>query len=160
MESTKTISQEDFEVLRNYIRSECALEISEDKKYLIETRLGHLLEETESGSFHEFYLKAKADLTHGLRDRIVDAITTHETLWFRDKGPWNIIENIILPDFVQKLKDGTALRIRIWSAACSTGCPVTMVSTLILMKVIIIAQNADRKITYPSKSAGTDNRVK
>ena len=121
MESKKPITQQDFEMLRDYIRKECALEIADDKKYLIETRLGHLLEETRSKDFREFCLKAKSDFTYGLRDRIVDAITTHETLWFRDKGPWKLLENVIFPDFVQQLKDGTALRIKIWSRRC-LGC--------------------------------------
>ena len=121
MESNKTISQQDFDMLRDYIRKECALEISDDKKYLIETRLGHLLEETGIKDFNEFCLKAKRDFTYGLRDRIVDAITTHETLWFRDKTIWSVIEKVILPNFAQQLVDGPAVRIRIWSAACSTG---------------------------------------
>ena len=121
MESTRTISQHDFDMLRDYIRSECALEISNDKKYLIETRLGHLLDEAGCKDFYDFYLKAKSDFTHGLRDRIVDAITTHETLWFRDKGIWNLIEKSILPAFVQNIKDGMTAQIKIWSTACSTG---------------------------------------
>jgi len=48
-------------------------------------------------------------------------MTTNETLWFRDGHPFRILKEVLLPEFAEPLKSGLRFRIRIWSAACSTG---------------------------------------
>lgn len=105
--------------MRDYIRKECALEISDDKKYLVESRLMPLMRDCNAKSYDDFYRKIHQD--HGLRDKIVHAITTHETLWFRDKSPWRLLEDIILPDLAEQIRTQKKSKIRIWCAACSTG---------------------------------------
>lgn len=119
--STGTISQADFDLLRSYIHKECALEISEQKKYLISSRLTPILTEIGAKSWQELHDFAKKDFTNKIRDRIVDAITTHETLWFRDDSLWRAMREKIMPDLMDQLKSGKKRRIRIWSAASSTG---------------------------------------
>src|SRR5690606_11701847 len=54
----------------------------------------------------------------GLREVVVDAMTTNETLWFRDVYPFDILKNRLIPEFVSSQP---GQRLRIWSAACSSG---------------------------------------
>lgn len=115
------LSEREFEVLCNYIRKECAVEINHDKQYLIESRLSPIIRDYGASSYDDFYRKIQSDHTGQLRNRIVDAITTHETLWFRDASLWRMIEECILPQLAEQLSTGKAQRIKIWSAACSTG---------------------------------------
>ena len=80
-------------------------------------QIGH---ESGSTSFGDFYRKlSTADQT--LRDKIVDAITTNETLWFRDGSPWRVMRDVILPEYLEYAAKQPMHKFRIWSAACSTG---------------------------------------
>jgi chemotaxis protein methyltransferase CheR len=115
------LNQEEFLLLREYIQKECGIVVSDEKVYLIESRLARLVVETDSRSFKEFYLKAKSDVTKNLRNKIIDAMTTNETLWFRDAKPWTIVEEVVIPKFIDDLRSGRKQSIQVWSAACSTG---------------------------------------
>jgi chemotaxis protein methyltransferase CheR len=118
--STK-IDLNEFRLMRDYIEKNCGIHITDEKMYLVETRLTTLMVEKGCHSFTELYRKATADYTNSLRDKIVDAMTTNETLWFRDMSPFIILEEVLLPELVQEIKAGRKLKIRIWCAACSTG---------------------------------------
>ncbi len=114
------ITAQEFDLIRGYIEKSCGIAISDNKKYLIESRLTKLVTESGSTSFGDFYRKlATAD--QSLRDKIVDAITTNETLWFRDGSPWRVMRDIILPGFLELAQKQPMHKFRIWSAACSTG---------------------------------------
>jgi chemotaxis protein methyltransferase CheR len=71
--------------------------------------------------FRKLHARAKADGMHKLRDKIVDAMTTNETLWFRDTSPFEALRTTILPKMYDEFKKGKRRDIRVWSAACSTG---------------------------------------
>jgi chemotaxis protein methyltransferase CheR len=126
------LNQEEFLLLREYIQKECGIVVSDEKVYLIESRLARLVVETDSKSFKEFYLKAKSDVTKNLRNKIIDAMTTNETLWFRDAKPWTIIEEVVIPKFIDDLRSGRKQYIQVWSAACSTGQEPYSFSMLLL----------------------------
>ncbi|NCC50996.1 MAG: protein-glutamate O-methyltransferase CheR [Spartobacteria bacterium] len=115
------ISQVEFDLLRGYIQEHCGILVGDEKSYLIESRLAQLVVENGCTDFRQFYQKAKNDTAGTLRDKIIDAMTTNETLWFRDGGPWALLREVILPEFIETLASGKKHRIRIWSAACSTG---------------------------------------
>jgi chemotaxis protein methyltransferase CheR len=116
-----SISQEEFDLLRKYIQENCGILVGDEKSYLIESRLAQLVVENGCTDFMQFYLKTRQDTGGTLRDKIIDAMTTNETLWFRDNGPWKLFRETLIPDFIDVLKTGKKKRIRIWSAACSTG---------------------------------------
>lgn len=116
-----TITQQEFELLREYIHRHCGIVVGDGKTYLIESRLAHLVVETGCSTFEEFYRKTTLDPTGSLRDKIVDAITTNETLWFRDGKPWVTLREQVLPELIQKVREGRQQKIRIWCAASSTG---------------------------------------
>jgi chemotaxis protein methyltransferase CheR len=115
------IDTSEFRLMRDYIEKHCGIALSHDKAYLVETRLTTLMVETGCRSFREFYHKAVSDATNKLRDKIVDAMTTNETLWFRDGGPFRILEEVLLPRYGEEIAAGRRATVKIWSAACSTG---------------------------------------
>ncbi len=116
-----TITVDEFNLLRTYIEQHCGIALGEEKAYLVETRLAGLLAETGCADFGAFHRLASADGSTALRDRIVDAMTTNETLWFRDQHPYTILRERLLPPLAEEIRQGSRFRIRIWSAASSTG---------------------------------------
>ena len=108
-------------LLSKYVAEACCIHLGEEKRYLFEARLGTLISESGARDIPEFIALAKADATGRLRDKIIDSMTTHETYWFRDARPWESLEKFILPEFGNLLRKGEKSRIRILSAACSSG---------------------------------------
>lgn len=119
--SPAKISPEEFHLLRDYIEKHCGIALSDDKVYLIETRLTPIMAEAGCQSFLDFYQLAQKNGGNRLRDKIVEAITTNETFWFRDTYPFAILGEVLLKQFAAELASGRRTRIRIWCTACSTG---------------------------------------
>ena len=124
MESTAAqdkISDYEFSLFRDYISENSGISIPPEKSYLIETRLTKLMLDAGADSFEEFYKHIMADPKSPMHQRIINAITTNETLWFRDSAPWKVLEEIYLPRLVEDLRAGMKARARVWCAAVSTG---------------------------------------
>jgi len=111
----------DFKLFQKYISEKCGIDITEDKAYLIETRLSKLLIDSGVQSYEElFHLLGSSSDPH-ITTKVIDAITTNETLWFRDKTPWIIFEQLLMPFYISELRSYKKSKIRIWSSAASTG---------------------------------------
>ena len=137
-------------MLAKYIYDISGINIESSKAYLIETRLGRILESENCGSYCEFYQKAKKDTSKILEKKIIDAITTNETLFFRDGGPFELLKHKILPEIFDRRSAAKMLRpIRIWSAACSTGQEVFSIA-------IILKELLGSSPPYNFKLLGTD----
>jgi len=113
---------------REYIHQACGLNIPDDKLYLIQHRLEPLAMANQCASFAEFFLKLKNDADNALRDQVIAAITTNETSFFRDTHPFDTFRDLILREFLDKIKRNRReganrpdCRLRILSAGCSTG---------------------------------------
>ena len=115
-----SITDNEFKLLRDYIEKHCGINLDRNKMYLVESRLNTLMIENGCDSYSALYQKASADKTNGLRDKIIDAMTTNETLWFRDNGPYQSLKEL-LSTLADEIRSGKRQKIRIWSAACSTG---------------------------------------
>lgn len=113
---------EDIDSICDYILELCGVYLDESKSYLIESRLADIAARAGCANYTELIETARKASGAGLRKSIIDAITTHETLFFRDNAPFEALQHRVIPDLID-LKEGTAsaTRIRIWSAACSTG---------------------------------------
>jgi chemotaxis protein methyltransferase CheR len=111
----------DITLLSRFVAEACCIHLGEEKGYLFEARLGSIITQSGAADIPDFIRLAKTDPTNRLRDRIIDAMTTHETYWFRDERPWASLRNQLLPALAEQLRKGTRPRIRILSAACSTG---------------------------------------
>jgi chemotaxis protein methyltransferase CheR len=114
------ITDVEFQLLRDYIEEQCGICLNKDKTYLLENRLSSLIEFYKCKDFSEFYYIVKCG-DRELKDKLLDAMTTNETLWFRDTHPFSILSEKILPSFAQAVKEGKKDKIKIWSAASSTG---------------------------------------
>lgn len=137
-------------VWTRYIQDICGIHLDDSKGYLLETRLGFLLSEAGAASFGELFYKVKADATDKLRARIIDAITTNETSFFRDSAPFDLLRHKLIPELIDRRgKSGGRIPIRIWSAACSTGQEAY--STGIVLKELLGDLNR-----YDIRILGTD----
>ncbi|OQX17881.1 MAG: chemotaxis protein CheR [Desulfobulbaceae bacterium A2] len=118
------ISPDEFQQLSQYILQVCGIALDSSKTYLVETRLGTLAAELGCASFLDLVRRARADVSRGIEQKIIDAISTNETLFFRDNGPFQLLQHKILPEMIdaRSAKAGVMkVPLRIWSAACSTG---------------------------------------
>ena len=115
------LSDLEFSLFQKLIRQKCGIEITEDKAYLIESRLMRILVESGIDSFSGLYHYIQSTMDEVMVGKLISAITTNETLWFRDKTPWKILEEQYLPVFIEQLRTGERSKIRIWSAAASSG---------------------------------------
>ena len=114
------LSTKAFAQFQQYIEEQCGIAIGDEKAYLIESRLTKLLIEAKLNTFEELYTMLSKKKDPKLSEKVIDAITTNETLWFRDKTPWQVIETILMPEYVEIIRK-TGRRVRIWSAAASSG---------------------------------------
>ena len=117
-----SITTNEFFLLRDIIHEKTGIFLGDNKKYLIETRLSHLVGDSQCKTFTEYYFKIKNSQRNCSHiTKLVDAITTNETLWFRDSHPFHILEKRIFPELRENAMAKGAGAIHIWSAACSTG---------------------------------------
>lgn len=121
MSTTSPIKPAEFKLLRDYIEEHSGIALSEDKSYLIDTRLSNIAAEAGCTDFAALHTRAVLDTSKQLRGRMIDAMTTNETLWFRDSHPFAILREQLIPPLVAAIRSGTRRSIRIWSAASSTG---------------------------------------
>jgi len=119
---TVAIRPAELPVWSGYIQEICGIHLDQSKAYLLETRLRSVMYESGAADFSELISKAKSDRSAKLRAKIIDAITTNETSFFRDVVPFEMLRHKILPELIdRRSKNGQPIPIRIWSAACSTG---------------------------------------
>jgi len=116
-----SINEREFILFRDYIAQESGIVIPPEKAYLIETRLSKLMLDAGSESFGAFYDYIVSCEDSTISEKIINAITVNETMWFRDETPFKVLEEIILPKLVEELIAGRKIRVRIWCAAVSTG---------------------------------------
>ena len=114
------LSLGEFQLFRVFIEQECGIVLADDKSYLLESRIRHLLDTYQCQHYGELYRKLSAGTVPDLKNQLIDSITTNETLWFRDQGPFVIMDEIFLPK-VESLVAAGKPKIRIWCAATSTG---------------------------------------
>jgi chemotaxis protein methyltransferase CheR len=115
------LSTQEFKLLREYIRRHCGIALGDEKAYLVDSRLSKLVAEHACQGYGDFYQLAVNDTSNRIRDKIIDAMTTNETLWFRDIHPFAILRETLLPELAAQVRGGRQTPLRIWSAACSTG---------------------------------------
>lgn len=118
-----SITADELRALTHYIYSISGVALDASKAYLVETRLKPMMQQYACASYMDLYTRAKADRSGAMEKEIISAITTNETLFFRDASPFEVFKHKIIPDLVDaRSKKGVRrVPIHIWSAACSTG---------------------------------------
>ncbi|ADZ90310.1 CheR family methyltransferase [Marinomonas mediterranea] len=112
--STNAITPAGYDRFRKYLQKVCGISLSENKQYLVASRLGKLLEREGFNRIEALVDTLEVGRNKALKEEVINAMTTNETLWFRDSHPFNILREKILPE----MKDRP---LKIWSAASSTG---------------------------------------
>jgi chemotaxis protein methyltransferase CheR len=129
----------EFRLWANYVYSVTRITLDAGKGYLVETRLATLAQETNSKTYKELLDKVIADTSGALKRKVIGAMTTNETSFFRDAAPFEMLRHKILPDLVdarrRQFGKDRLITLRIWSAACSTGQEVY--STAIVCKEVL-----------------------
>jgi len=111
------ISKQEYEIFRYFLENACGIVLGENKHYLVTSRLNKLTHEFSYPNLGAMLVELKKNTNNKLKERVVDAMTTNETMWFRDKYPFEMLNDIMLPE----LGKGRTKPIRIWSAASSSG---------------------------------------
>ena len=113
------MNETDFDFLRSLLHLRSGLSLSEDKRYLAESRLGILCRKRGIDGLGALVQRLRLGQDRTLETAVVEAMTTNETLFFRDRSPFDLFRDVILPE---KLAANAATRsLRIWCAAVSTG---------------------------------------
>jgi chemotaxis protein methyltransferase CheR len=112
------VTPPDYEYLRKLLKDHSGLDLSADKQYLIESRLLPLARKAGLPGLPELVQKMKGGSSI-LITQVVEAMTTNETFFFRDKVPFDHFREKIVPDLLQARANRKS--IRIWCAAGSTG---------------------------------------
>ncbi|MBQ2381144.1 MAG: protein-glutamate O-methyltransferase CheR [Succinivibrio sp.] len=101
-----------------FIEEKSGIVLGAGKQYLVNSRLSSLLSKFKIQTVDELINKAMEETPNNkIQEEVIDAMTTNETLWFRDTYPYTALENTILPELAKRAK----YPVRIWSAACSSG---------------------------------------
>ena len=117
--SAPTITPEDFAFVSQMLMKEAAIVLESGKEYLAVSRLAPLARQLELGEISDL-VKGLRTNPHGpLKGHVVDAMTTNETLWFRDTHPFDTLRDSIIPELMKER--ATKRSIDIWCAAASTG---------------------------------------
>lgn len=117
-----TITPKEVVLFAEFIHAHTGIVLNSTKAYLLESRLGPMLEESGASNFTDFFYASYR--SSEWVSRVVDAISTHETSFFRDQRPFDLLQSKILPDYFDKRQndpEAYASGLKIWSAACSTG---------------------------------------
>jgi chemotaxis protein methyltransferase CheR len=108
----------DFEYLRKFLKDQSGLDLALDKQYLVESRLTPLARKAGLSGISDLVQKMKSG-AGALSVDVVEAMTTNETFFFRDKTPFEHLRDTVIPALVQARAARRSLRI--WCAAGSTG---------------------------------------
>jgi chemotaxis protein methyltransferase CheR len=108
----------DFDFIATLVRERSGLVLASDKTYLVESRLAPIARRDGFPSIDDLVSAIRVRRDSPLTDAVVDAMTTNETFFFRDKTPFDIFETTVLPELIARKRGGT---IRVWCAAASTG---------------------------------------
>lgn len=101
-----------------FIKQAAGIVLTPEKAYFVEARLAPVLREENIASLDDLLRRVETG-DRRLQQRIIDALTTNETFFFRDRQPFDHFRDVIMPELHQRRSPEKT--IRIWCAACSSG---------------------------------------
>ncbi|MCA9630626.1 MAG: protein-glutamate O-methyltransferase CheR [Myxococcales bacterium] len=119
----------DYEYVRDLVRRSSAIVLGADKDYLVKARLTSLARLEGFGCLERFMYEVRNSTSSDLRFRVVEALTTNETSFFRDQTPFEMLRELVLPELIRARSADRTLRI--WSAGCSSGQELYSVAMLL-----------------------------
>ncbi len=112
---------DDFRLFRQYLEKNCGVLIGERLEYELDSRLARLMVELQTDTVAAVLERAKAEPGSNLENRILEAVVTHETAWFRDHDFWRVLRAEVLPAMLREAWAGRRPPLRALSAGCSAG---------------------------------------
>jgi len=151
------VTPADYDYLRKFLKERSGLDLSPDKQYLVESRLLPLARKASLPGIPDLVLKIRNG-DGRLATDVVEAMTTNETFFFRDKIPFDHLRNSIVPGLIQARAARKSLRI--WSAASSTGqepfsiamCLKEMGAALAGWRIEIVATDLSQEVLEKCKT--------
>lgn len=128
------LSDKDFEQLRDFIYNLCGMYFHATKKYFLESRLTRRMEATGTKTCQDYYLLLKSPRGSEELKYLMDEITTNETYFFRNVPQLAALENKLLPEIVEVKNKMGFRKLRIWSAASSSGEEAYTMAMILLEK--------------------------
>src|SRR6266853_1864407 len=113
------IAAREFAYIRDLVRERSALVLEPGKEYLVESRLDPLALQEGFPSLYHLIERLRTNPFGPLHRKVVEAMTTNETMFFRDPRPFEVLRTIVLPELVKKRTQDRALNV--WFAASSNG---------------------------------------
>ncbi|MFT5084740.1 MAG: chemotaxis protein methyltransferase CheR [Lentisphaeria bacterium] len=112
------LGSEEYLQFRDYLKQVAGIDLGNNKQYLVSTRIRRILLEYHCSTLAELTALIKKSSSYKVRQKVIDVMTTNETFWFRDIYPFDYLKSTVLPELHKAYPTG---RLRIWSAACSSG---------------------------------------
>lgn len=137
----------DFDFLRVLLQRRSGLSLSTEKRYLVESRLGMLCRRRGIAGITALVAQLRSSPASELEAAVIEAMTTNETLFFRDRTPFDLFRDAVLPEKLAANADSRTLRI--WCAAVSTGQEAYSLAML-------LDEVADRIAGWTIEILGTD----
>ncbi len=125
------LSDREFEMISRLVYTQCGIHLTPGKKELVKARLGKRIRSGPFKTFQDYYQFVLSDESGEELTKLLDSITTNFTFFFREQGHFDYLRRDILPELVAQ-KRGYEKRIRIWSAACSSGEEVYSIAMTLL----------------------------
>jgi chemotaxis protein methyltransferase CheR len=114
-----SLTTADFDFIRDLVRQRAAIVLESNKEYLAVTRLEPLARGAGLGTVSELVSRLRSEPNSLLHERVVEAMTTNETSFFRDLHPFESLGTDVLPAVMEANRASRV--INIWSAACASG---------------------------------------
>lgn len=114
-----TLTPSAFGYVGDLVYRESAIVVGTGKEYLVESRLRPLARAAGLDSVDEYVSQVRTRGSAADRVAIVEALTTNETSWFRDRAPFDALVEHVVPELIRR--GGARRKVTVWSAACSSG---------------------------------------
>ncbi|MCB9915660.1 MAG: protein-glutamate O-methyltransferase CheR [Planctomycetes bacterium] len=114
-----SLAAQDFQFVCTLVRERSAIVLESGKEYLVESRLGPLAKVEGLPSVESLVAKMRSNPNGELTDKVIEAMTTNETLFFRDKHPFEALREEVLPELIERNRSKKELSL--WCAASSSG---------------------------------------
>ncbi len=143
------LTRELFNKIKQYVYQKARISLGDNKMELVRARFGKVIRQRQMKGFHEYYQWMINDASGEALKEVMNAISTNLTSFFRENEHFQFMTKTLLPEVAQRPKMGGKIRLRGWSAGCSTGEEVyTMTMT--------IAEGAGRLEEWDVKLLATD----
>jgi len=145
------MNSREFDIIGAFVLKNSGIVLSKAKEYLVESRLKPIVQENGYDDI-EALARGLASASKEAQLAVIDAMTTNETFFFRDKTPFKLFEEIVLPQIIKARRSSG--KIRIWCAASSTGQePYSLAMLLLKHKRLLAGLNVEIVATDLSPSA-------